>query len=407
MAVRANYFERSPRVVHLGHTTVAGGAELGLARMLRADPPWHPTVLHAPDPAGDGVFDDLPPSIETDQIGVAQPYGASGATAGRAAAVGARLLAQAVATRFHPAFRRADIVVANSTRAAAYGALAVTGSRKPFVVYLHDIVGEESLGAFGVSMMTRIVLPRADGVIANSNATLASAEPYLRIDAVREVIPGASGVTGRPRRLRDPGPLRVGMLARIDPWKGQMLLLDAFAQAFPTGDETLEFAGGAPFGHDGYATALRARAETLGVADRVCFLGHVNDVDGLLRRWDVGVQASMRAEPLGLNVLEYLDASLAVVVAAEGGPIEWVHDGVNGLAVTPRNVGALADALRRLGGDDGLRARLSAAAARTPGLSSDHIIAEQHAQAYRRVIALRQRPAMVPVPARALMHTVP
>lgn len=407
MAVRAISVERSPRVVHLGHTTVAGGAELGLARMLRADPPWHATVLHAPDPTGDGVFDDLPASIETEQIGVAQPYGASDATAPRAAAIGARLVAQALATRFHPAFRRADIVVANSTRAAAYGALAVAASRKPFVVYLHDIVDQESLGAFGVAMMTSVVLPRADGVIANSKATLASAEPYLRIDAVREIIPGASGVTGQGRGSREPGPLRVGMLARIDPWKGQMLLLDAFAQAFSTGDEILEFAGGAPFGHDDYAAALHARAETLGIADRVRFLGHVDGIDCLLRRWDVGVQASMRAEPLGLNVLEYLDASLAVVVAAEGGPIEWVRDEVNGLAVTPRNVGALAGALRRLGADETLRARLGAAAGRTPGLTGDHIVAEQHAQAYRRVIALRQRRAVVAAPARALMHTVP
>jgi len=368
---------------------VAGGAELGLARMLRADPPWSASVLLPPDPAEDGAFADLPASIPIHRIGVAQPYGASGASPTSAFAVGARLLAQAMATRGHRSFRQADLVVANSTRAAAYGALAVTGSRKPFLVYLHDIMDRETLGGFGLRMMTKIVLPRADGVIANSQATLASAEPHLRQGAVREVMAGASGLTGRPRGKRDPGPLRVGMLARIDPWKGQLLLLDAFARAFGDGDEILEFAGGAPFGHADYAEALRDRAGALGLADRVRLLGHVDDVASLLRRWDVGVQASMRAEPLGFNVLEYLDSGLATVVAAEGGPVEWVRDGVNGLAVAPRDAEALAAALRRLGADDALRARLSEAAQKTPGLATDHAVAESHAGAYRRVIAHR------------------
>jgi len=379
----------APRVVHLAHTTVPGGAELGLARMLRADPPWRASILLPPDPVEDGAFAGMPESVAIHRVGVAQPHGASGASPAGAVAAGARLAAQAIATRRRPSFRRADLVVSNSTRAAAYGALAVAGSRAPFVVYLHDFTDRETLGGFGLRMMTRIVLPRADGVIANSQATLASAEPFLRPAALREVVVGASGLTGRARGEREPGPLRVGMLARIDPWKGQLLLLEAFAQAFPTGDEVLEFAGGAPFGHADDADELRARARALGLADRVRLLGHVDDVEGLLRRWDVGVQASLRAEPLGFNVLEYLDAGLATVVAGEGGPVEWVRDGANGLVVAPRDARALAAALRRLGDDPGLRRRLGEAAPRTPGLVSDHAVAEQHAEVYRRVLARR------------------
>jgi len=356
--------------------------------MLRADPPWRASVLLPPVPTEDGAFADLPASIPIHRVGVAQPYGASGTSPARALAVGARLMAQAVATRRHRSFRDADLLVANSTRAAAYGAVAATGSHKPFLVYLHDITDRETLGGFGLRMMTRIVLPRADGVIANSQATLASAESFLRPSAMREVIAGASGLTGLPRGAREPGPLRVGMLARVDPWKGQLLLLDAFARAFGDGDEILEFAGGAPFGHADYAEELRARVDALGLADRVRLLGHVDDVGSLLRRWDIGVQASMRAEPLGFNVLEYLDAGLATVVAAEGGPIEWVRDGVNGLAVAPRDAGALAAALRRLGADAELRVRLGDAARQTPGLLTDHAVAERHAEAYHRVLTL-------------------
>ena len=78
----------------------------------------------------------------------------------------------------------------------------------------------------------------------------------------------------------------------------------------------------------------------------------MTDVPRLLDTWDVAVQFSTRPEPLGQNVLQYLAAGCAVVVADEGGPAEWIEDGVNGLRVTPRDVGALAEALRALDADD-------------------------------------------------------
>lgn len=227
---------------------------------------------------------------------------------------------QAAATRVHREYRRADLVDANSARAAAYGALAARASRTPFVVHLRDTVDAAALGEVGSAIMRRLVLPRADGVVGNSRLTLQTALPFLRPGAATVVIPSASGLRAGPPvpGPREPGPLRVGMLARIDPWKGQALLIEAFAAAFP-GDTVLEIAGAAPFGHEDHREELRTQAERLGVADRVAFLGHVDDVDALLARWDVAVQYSTRPEPLGQNVLQYLAAGRAVVVADEGG----------------------------------------------------------------------------------------
>ena len=265
-------------------------------------------------------------------------------------------------------------------RSAAYGALAVVGSRKPFVVHLRDTVDRTALGGVGYRLMSRLVLPRADGVVANSRMTLQTALPFLRPRAVTTVIPSASGL--RPVSVdpgpRGTGPLRVGMLARIDPWKGQALLIDAFAAAFAD-DAVLEIAGSAPFGHERHLDDLRAQAERLGVADRVVLLGHVDDVGALLERWDIAVQYSTRPEPLGQNVLQYLASGRTMVVADEGGPVEWVEDDVNGLRVPPRDMAALTDALRRLAEDPARRLRLASAAATTPGLLTDAEVAAAHA----------------------------
>lgn len=239
--------------------------------------------------------------------------------------------------------------------------------------------------------MRRLVLPRADGVVADTRRALESAVPFTRPGAAVAVIPSASGLVTRTTARPEAGPLTVGMLARIDPWKGQELLLDAFAQAFPHGDERLQFAGSAPFGHDDYAARLRRRAAHHGIADRVDLLGHVDDVDSLLGGWDIAVQASLRAEPLGQNVLQYLAAGCATLVADEGGPTEWVRDGVNGLRFVPRDVDDLSEALRRLGDSPSLRRALGEEAVRTPGLRSDREIAEEHAVFYDDVRAAAGR----------------
>lgn len=372
------------RVLHLDHTRVLGGAELALARMLAAGRAWRAVLLVPPSASGD-AFADVPASVPVRVAGVEQRAGVSRGGMRAALAASVRLGIQAVVTRFDTAFRSADIIDANTARSAAYGALAAWTSRRPFVVHLRDIVDRDALGGFGFAMMTRVALPRANGVIANSQATLRSATPFLRTGATTAVIPSASGlVTGAPRHPNDR--LRIGMLARIDPWKGQHVLLEAFATSFQDSDAELEFAGAALFGHDAYLESLRARARELGVADRVAFLGHVADVAAKLARWDIAVQASTRPEPLGQNVLQYLAAGCAVIVADEGGPAEWVEDGVNGLLIPARDASALGDALRRLATDPALREQVATAGPQTRGLLDDHGVAAAHAGFYRRIL---------------------
>lgn len=378
---------RPLRVAHLDHTSAPGGAQFALARMISHDVEWQPLLLVPPSGRG-GVYGAPATRVPVRVRGVAQPAGVSGGGWPTIIGAAARLALQAAVTRADAAFRTADVVDANTARSAAYGALAARTSRVPFVIHLRDFVDRDSLGGVGFTMMSRIALPRADGVIANSRATLDTARRFLRADAAAVVIPSASGLVrepaGVPATARQ-SPLRVGMLARIDPWKGQLLLLDAFAAAFPNGDERLELAGAAPFGHEGFADELRARARELGVESRVTVLGHIDDVAGLLRSWDIAVQASLRPEPLGQNVLQYLAAGVPSIVADEGGPAEWVDDERNGIRVTPRDTAALSAALRRLATDPALRQRISSAARATAGLLTDAEVMHAHAGFYAEV----------------------
>jgi glycosyltransferase involved in cell wall biosynthesis len=75
----------------------------------------------------------------------------------------------------------------------------------------------------------------------------------------------------------------------------------------------------------------------------------------VLRRADVVVHASVIPEPFGQVVLEGMAAGLPVIATASGGPLEVITDRVDGLLVAPNDVGAMADAMRRVRASPELR----------------------------------------------------
>lgn len=156
----------------------------------------------------------------------------------------------------------------------------------------------------------------------------------------------------------------VGIVGRLDRWKGQETFLRAAALLAARRPE-LRFAvvGGAILGTEGaYPDELRRLARELGLADAVHFTGHRHDVHDWQDALDVVVHGS-HAEPFGLVVLEAMALAKPLVAAAEGGPSEIVEDGRSGLLVPPGDPVALAGALARILDDDALAARLAAGAA--------------------------------------------
>ena len=109
---------------------------------------------------------------------------------------------------------------------------------------------------------------------------------------------------------------------------------------------------------------LERQAESLGIADRVRFLGagSRDDVLALFRAVDVALVTSAW-ENLPHTLLEALAAGTPVVATAVGGIPEIVVHEDNGLLVPPGDVDAIAGAIERMAGDADLRARLAARAA--------------------------------------------
>ncbi len=106
---------------------------------------------------------------------------------------------------------------------------------------------------------------------------------------------------------------------------------------------------------------LRDKARSMGLADRVLFLGHFHDVREVYEMMDVYVLSSTR-EGLPNTVLEAMAMGVPIVATDVDGVSEAVDHDREALLVPARDPGRLADGIRAVLDDPGLGKRLSLAA---------------------------------------------
>lgn len=119
-------------------------------------------------------------------------------------------------------------------------------------------------------------------------------------------------------------------------------------------------------GNPGQIPEFRRHAETLGIAERVFFLGSLQDVGVAYRAADVLVHPTLE-DTFAMVVLEAMAHGLPVVVsgAAYCGISGVLSHGINAWLVDdPRSVQTLGDAVSNICGDEVLRAQLAEQARR-------------------------------------------
>jgi glycosyltransferase involved in cell wall biosynthesis len=139
----------------------------------------------------------------------------------------------------------------------------------------------------------------------------------------------------------------IGFVGRIEPRKGQLELVNAFARirkACPAA--RLDLVG--PAADAAYAGRLHAAIKKHGLGDAVAVTGDVRDVRTYLRRWDLFVSLSSD-EGQGMAVLEAMATGVPVVARPVAGISDFLVHGRTGFAIeqtSPIGVAAaVADAL--------------------------------------------------------------
>ena len=251
------------------------------------------------------------------------------------------------------------------------GGRAAARARRPAVWYQHNRASLRS------AVEVAAGLTPARRVFANSAFT---AEAQHRVNLRRTpitvmpygtVLPTESYAVRRARGRAalglPPDAFVVGIAARLQRWKGQDVVVRAAASLLRARPGSrLAVIGGALFGLEpAFEAEVKGLAASLGIAERVIFTGHRDDVADCLAGLDVAVHASVHPEPFGLALIEAMAAGTALVAADAGAVREIVTPGSDGLLVPPGDHEALAVALLALADDRDLRLRLARNGMRT------------------------------------------
>lgn len=252
-----------------------------------------------------------------------------------------------------------DIVHTNSLKSDILGGLAARRDGRPVLWHIHDRIARPYLTTLGVALMRVGVMLIPHRVVVNSASTKQTLPSWRRPRVVYNAVP--SGASDEPTARQDASALRIGLVGRLAPWKGQDVFLRAFALACEGTDHRAVLVGSAQFGEAEYENSLHRLAQELGIAEHVEFMGHQVDLWSVMRGLDVFVHTSTMPEPFGQVIVEAQHSGVPVIAAAAGGPLEILTHGIDGLLIEPGNVAAYAVAIRGLVDDPALRLRLVAA----------------------------------------------
>ena len=329
------------RVLHVSHSAQPGGSNGVLLSLLRHAPPTTASAC---------VF------LE------------DGPTAAQANALGARVAivetgrarepwrAPRAIGRLRGAIRawEADAVLAHVSKAHPYAwaAARLEGVTQAWWQHEHQ----------GIAPPLQLVAGALPSALVICSAQWTAAEQRSRFSSPVEVVhPGAEVPDAVAARAHRAGPLRIGVVGRLQRWKRVELALEAFARLrgrLP--DAALEVIGDSWHGLDAdYPAELRERARSLGIAGAVEFLGHVPDAAARMEELDVLLHCARR-EPFGLVAVEAMLRGVPVVAPDEAGPREIVRDGVDGRLVDVTDPAAVAGALEALA-DPAARERMGRA----------------------------------------------
>ena len=176
--------------------------------------------------------------------------------------------------------------------------------------------------------------------------------------------------------------IRIGCIARLDPVKGHIYLLEAVAELIRKYNHRVELY---LIGHGPEYEKLRLRSIELKIDHLVHFEGNQYDIRPYLRECQFFVLPSL-SEAMPISVIEVFAAQRPVIATKVGGVPQIVKDKVNGLLVEPGTSEQLAEAMHTLISDQDFGVRLAANGYDDYiNLFSPEIMADKYMNVFRQV----------------------
>lgn len=147
--------------------------------------------------------------------------------------------------------------------------------------------------------------------------------------------------------------LVVGMIGRVNAWKGQQDFLEAMDIVLENKENVYAMLVGGVFeGEEWRINQLNIKINSMKNKDKVIFSEYRNDTKNIHALYDIFVLPSTNPDPLPTVVLEAMASRTPIVGYKHGGICEMVEDGVNGSLAEVKNINALAEQILKFINDD-------------------------------------------------------
>lgn len=266
--------------------------------------------------------------------------------------------------------KQKPLLVHSNTLAVFGGAVWAWLNRVPHLWHVHEIILSPNLAKKMFPFLLRLF---ADRVVCNSKATaewVVGEQPKLK--GITSVVWNGlsdsfatSTPSGRVRgELGIPqDSVLIGLVGRINTWKGHTLLLRAAEKLLARGvaDFSVLFVGGVFPGYEYVKEDLLREIDRSPAKEHMRILDFHSNISEIWAEMDIGAVPSTEPEPFGVVALEAMASGKPVVAAAHGGLVDIVVPGETGILFMPRDSDSLADALYELVTDAEKRQRLGEA----------------------------------------------
>lgn len=285
---------------------------------------------------------------------------------------------------------RYALVHTHTPRAALVGRIAAWAARVPMVHHVHSPTARDSEHAVR-NHVNRVIERLSLAGVKRLIPVSASLSRYLLeegygAERVRMVANGVPTPGPLPSRAVPGAEWTIGSVALFRPRKGLEVLIEALSLLRARGKAARLLAVG-PFESAEHASAVRALAERLEVAESIEWTGFTGDVNAELTRMDLFVLPSLYGEGMPMVILEAMAVGVPVVATDVEGIPEVLEHGRSGLIVPPGSAPALAEALAAvMDGAHDWRALRQAAWERQSTRFSDRSMARGVAEVYREVL---------------------
>jgi glycosyltransferase involved in cell wall biosynthesis len=224
------------------------------------------------------------------------------------------------------------------------------------VWHLHEIVESPTI----LKSFLSYLIKQADQVIAVSKATQNFWQNAIGEKKVELLYNGMqldkfdNLVTDKKNILSyaNENGLLVGMIGRVQHWKGQHYLLEIierYLQLHPKDQSTQFIIAGDPYpGYDQLAVDLVMDIKRKNLFDRVFYLGYRADVPQVLASIDLLVLPSTSPDPLPTVVLEAMAACKPILATEQGGALEMIIENETGKFMPLANAQQAASILANL-----------------------------------------------------------